>query len=152
MKLAEALSERKAAQEKIGELNERLQRVILVQEGEAPAEPPAELLQELASVSQRLEVLIVAINATNVRATVPDGRTVMAAIARRDVLRMQLGLYDALIRTAGGQHFRTRGSEIKFVPTHDIAQLQRERDRLGKEYRELDGAIQAVNWTVDLIE
>jgi hypothetical protein len=36
MKLAEALAERKAAQEKIGELNERLQRVLVVQEGEQP--------------------------------------------------------------------------------------------------------------------
>lgn len=47
MKLAEALVERKAAQDKINELNNRLQRIILVQEGEQPAEQPSDLLQEL---------------------------------------------------------------------------------------------------------
>lgn len=152
MKLAEALVERKAAQEKIGELNERLQRVVLVQEGEQPAEQPAALLQELAEVAQRLEVLIVVINRTNDQALLPDGRTIMAAIAQRDVVRMQIGVLDTLIRAAGSPQFRTRGSEIKFVVTLDIAQLQRDRDRLAKQYRELDTAIQAVNWSADLLE
>jgi hypothetical protein len=41
MKLAEALVERKAAQQKLAELNERLQRVAVVQEGDRPAEEPA---------------------------------------------------------------------------------------------------------------
>lgn len=152
MKLAEALVERKAAQTKISELNERLQRVVLVQEGEQPAEQPTALLQELNEVVQRLELLIVAINRTNVQAQLPDGRTIMAAIAQRDVIRMQLGVLDALMRSAGSPQFRTRGSEIKFVVTLDIAQLQRERDRLAKQYRELDTAIQAANWSTDLVE
>lgn len=152
MKLAEALVERKAAQTKISELNERLQRVVLVQEGEQPAEQPTALLQELNEVVQRLELLIIAINRTNVQAQLPDGRAIMAAIAQRDVIRMQLGVLDALIRSAGSPQFRTRGSEIKFVVTLDIAQLQRERDRLAKQYRELDTAIQVVNWSTDLVE
>ncbi|HMQ30833.1 MAG TPA: hypothetical protein PKD53_08890 [Chloroflexaceae bacterium] len=62
MKLAEALVERKAAQQKLAELNERLQRVAVVQEGERPAEEPAALLAELGEVAGRLEGLIVAIN------------------------------------------------------------------------------------------
>lgn len=152
MKLAEALVERKAAQTKISELNERVQRVIFVQEGERPAEQPADLLQELERVAQRLTALIAAINRTNLQAQLPDGRTIMAAIAERDVVRMHLGVLDALIRSAGSPHFRTRGSEIKFVVTLDIAQVQRDRDRLAKQYRELDTAIQAVNWSVDLVE
>jgi len=57
MKLAEALVERKAAQTKISELNERLQRVVLVQEGEQPAEQPIALLGELGEVVARLEAL-----------------------------------------------------------------------------------------------
>ena len=152
MKLAEALVERKAAQTKISELNERVQRVIFVQEGERPAEQPADLLQELERVAQRLTALIAAINRTNLQAQLPDGRTIMAAIAERDVVRMHLGVLDALIRSAGSPQFRTRGSEIKFVVTLDIAQVQRDRDRLAKQYRELDTAIQAVNWSADLVE
>ena len=152
MKLAEALVERKAAQTKISELNERLQRVVLVQEGEHPAEEPTTLLNELDEVIQRLEALIIAINRTNLQARLPDGRTIMDAIAQRDVVRMQIGVFDTLIRSAASPQFRTRGSEIKFVVTLDIAQLQRERDRLAKHYRELDTAIQAVNWSTDLLE
>ncbi|HEY1016623.1 MAG TPA: DIP1984 family protein [Herpetosiphonaceae bacterium] len=152
MKLAEALVERKAAQEKIEELNDRLQRSALVQEGLAPAEDPAALLSELAEVSNRLESLIVAINRANLQATLPDGQTVTAAIARRDVLRMRMGVIDALIRTVGAQHTRTRGAEIRLVSTLDLAQLQRGRDLLAKEYRELDTAIQSVNWTAELAE
>ena len=47
MKLAEALVERMAAQARVGEINERLQRVAFVQAGETPAEAPAALLSEL---------------------------------------------------------------------------------------------------------
>lgn len=76
----------------------------------------------------------------------------MAAIAQRDVVRSHIGVLDTLIRTAGSPQFRTRGSEIRIVATIDVAQLQRDRDRLARTYRELDTAIQAVNWTADLIE
>ena len=152
MKLAEALVERKAAQQKLSELNERLQRAALVQEGETPAEAPAALLSELGEVASRLEGLIVAINATNSRATLPDGATLTAAIARRDVLRMRQGVLEALIRTAGAAQMRARGAEIKLVPTVNVAELQRERDALAKTYRELDTALQAANWAVDLVE
>lgn len=152
MKLAEALVERKAAQTKISELNERLQRVVVVQEGEQPAEQPTALLQELDEVVQRLQSLIVAINQTNLQAQLPDGRTIMAAIAQRDVIRMHIGVVDTLIRSASNPQFRTRGSEIKFVVTLDIAQSQRDRDRLAKQYRDLDTAIQATNWSTDLAE
>jgi hypothetical protein len=152
MKLAEALVERKAAQQKLAELNERLQRVAVVQEGEQPAEAPAELLAELEEVAERLEGLILAINRTNSQATLPDGRTLTAAIARRDVLRMRQGVLDALLRTVGSPQYRARGAEIKFVATVAVPELQRQRDALAKEYRDLDTAIQAANWAADLLE
>jgi hypothetical protein len=146
------LAERKAAQEKIGELNERLQRVLVVQEGEQPIEEPSALLSELEEVAQQLEKLIVAINRTNLEGRVAGEQTLTEAIAQRDVLRMRRGVIDAAIRAAGSPQYRTRGSEIKFVVTIDVAQLQKERDALAKQYRELDTAIQAANWAVDLIE
>lgn len=152
MKLAEALVERKAAQTKIGELNERLQRIAFVQQGEQPAEAPAALLHELAEVANRLEYLMVAINRTNTTAQIADGTTLTAAIARRDVMRMRMGVEDALIRTAGSVHQRLRGSEIKLIATVDVAHLQKERDKLAQQYRELDTSIQAANWLIELIE
>jgi hypothetical protein len=152
MKLAEALIERKAAQDKIGELNERLQRVLVVQEGERPVEDPAALLGEIEQVAQRLEVLIVAINRTNMQARLAGEQTLTETIAHRDVLRMRRGVIDGAIRSAGNPQYRTRGSEIKFVVAVDVAQLHSQRDALAKEYRELDTAIQAANWSVDLSE
>src|SRR5262245_20927504 len=102
MKLAEALVERKAAQTKITELNDRLQRVALVQEGDQPAEAPAVLLTELSDVAARLETLIVAINRTNLQAALPSGESLTAAIARRDVTQLRQGVIDGLLRVAGG--------------------------------------------------
>lgn len=152
MKLAEALVERRAAQDKINQLNERLQRVALVQEGETPAEIPTDLLMELRQVSDQLETLMVAINRTNLQATLADGRSITAAIAQRDVLRMRMGVIEALLRNVGSANQRMRGSEIKLIPTVHVASLQKERDALAQQYRNLDTAIQAVNWTVDLIQ
>ncbi|NTW98154.1 MAG: DIP1984 family protein, partial [Oscillochloris sp.] len=116
MKLAEALVERKAAQQQLAELNERLQRVAVVQEGDRPAEEPAALLAEVGAVAERLEGLILAINRTNSQADLADGRSITAAIARRDVLRMRQGVLDALLRSVGSPQYRARGAEIKFVP------------------------------------
>jgi hypothetical protein len=152
MKLAEALVERKAAQEKVQELSERLQRVAVIQEGEKPAEKPQALLTELAKTCERLEQLIITINLTNTQATLEAGQTLTAAIAQRDVLRMRQGVLDNLLRTTGNPQYRMRGTEIKFVTTLDVAKLQRERDDLAKQYRELDTAIQAANWSAELIE
>lgn len=149
MKLAEALVERKAAQQQLAELNERLQRVAVVQEGDRPTEEPAALLAEVGAVAERLEGLILAINRTNSQADLADGRSITAAIARRDVLRMRQGVLDALLRSVGSPQYRARGAEIKFVPTVAVPELQRERDALAKAYRELDAAIQAANWAVD---
>jgi hypothetical protein len=152
MKLAEALVERKAAQGKIAELGERLQRVAIVQEGQAPVEEPTALLEELNSVTGRLQRLIIAINRTNMQATLAGGETVMAGIARRDVLKLRLGILDSLLRVCGGQQFRLRSSEIRFFCTVPVGELQRQRDLLAKQLRELDAAIQAANWMTELLE
>jgi hypothetical protein len=41
-------------------------------------------------------------------------------------------------------------TELKYVPTVDVAELCQEVDRLSKTYRELDASIQAANWTVEM--
>lgn len=153
MKLAEALVERKAAQTKISEINTRLQRIAIIQEGEKAAEDPTILLIELEEVTKKLETLINAINNTNIVSKLSNGQTITSAIAQRDVLRMKTGVIDSLINTLGSTyHFRTRGSEIKFIPTIDVNDLQKEKDTLAKQYREIDTAIQAANWSFDLVE
>ncbi|EJS88800.1 hypothetical protein AAUPMB_08674, partial [Pasteurella multocida subsp. multocida str. Anand1_buffalo] len=50
MKLAEALMQRADAQRRLAQLNQRLQQNAKYQEGEKPAEHPADLLLEYQSV------------------------------------------------------------------------------------------------------
>ena len=155
MKLAEALVQRKAVKEKLGRLKQRLYDNAKVQEGDQPNENPMELLREVDSTLTELETLIIRINRTNLATPMPDGSgTLMEAIARRDMLNLKYAILESLIGAAGPPRDRwamTR-SEIKWLPTVDVAQVQKEIDALAKAYRELDTQIQAVNWTVDLAE
>ena len=81
-----------------------------------------------------------------------DGRTLTEAIAKRDVLVMRLATYRRLIADAAVGVIRGTRTEIKIVPTVDVARLQRETDAMSKAHRELDTAIQGANWTADLID
>ena len=42
-------------------------------------------------------------------------------------------------------------SEVKFVATVSIAELQKQVDQLSKKFRELDTRLQELNWSTDLI-
>jgi len=89
MKLAEALLERKSVKEQIKALKERAIRDACVQEGDQPAERPEDLVAEINRLAARLEALVIAINRTNMQARLPDGRSIMEAIARRDMLQLR---------------------------------------------------------------
>ncbi|HHW39747.1 MAG TPA: DIP1984 family protein [Syntrophomonadaceae bacterium] len=154
MKLAEALLERKSLKDQISALKERAINDARVQEGDEPAEKPEDLVAEINKLAGRLEKLVIDINRTNARAKLPDGSSIMEAIARRDMLKLRhqvaKDLAEAAVPERGG--WRLTRSEVKFQPTIDIARWRREADALAKAYRELDAAIQAANWTIDLIE
>ena len=60
MKLAEALQERADLNRQIQQLRCRMLNNAVVQEGEAPAEDPAQLTEELESCLKRLEYLTTA--------------------------------------------------------------------------------------------
>ena len=151
MKLAEALQERADLNRKIEELRRRLDNVVLVQEGEEPAEDPAELLEELNAALSRLEELMAAINLTNCRTKV-DGMTLTAMIARKDALMIKLSAYRDLVYTAGQSTSRARGTEIKVKALLKAGDLQKTADKIAKEVRELDNLLQETNWKTKLIE
>ena len=151
MKLAEALQERADLNKKIEELRRRLTNVVLVQEGEDPAEDPAELLKELEGAAGRLEQLMAAINLTNCR-TKADGRTLTELIAKKDALTLKLSAYRDLVYTAGQNTSRARGTEIRVKALLKASDLQREADSMAKEIRELDNLLQETNWKTKLIE
>ena len=151
MKLAEALQERADLNRKIEELRRRLANVILVQEGEEPAEEPAELLKELNAAIARLEQLMAAINLTNCR-TKANGMTLTALIARKDALMVKLSSYRDLVYSAAQNTNRARGTEIKVKSLLKAGDLQKVADQIAKEVRELDNLLQETNWKTKLIE
>jgi hypothetical protein len=152
MKLAEALILRADAQKRIEQLKQRLLRNAKVQEGDAPAENPRDLIAEIDRVAADLTRLIQQINRTNAASFLADGTVVSDALARRDVLAKLHAVYRDLAATATVDQTRYSRSEVKFVSTVDVAATQRRADDLARQYRELDGAIQAANWSIELLE
>lgn len=149
MKLAEALQERADLNSKINELRSRLSNNATVQEGEAPAENPAELLSQLDECAARLEELMARINATNC-ATVTERGTLTELIARRDCLTLRLSAYRNLVNEASCLAPRASRMEIKIVSAVDVKKLQKQADELAKELRLVDNLIQQSNWLTEL--
>ena len=141
MKLAVALQERADLNIKIEDLKGRLNRNILVQEGEKPAEDPKDLKKELDSCINRLEYLIAAINKTNCE-----------LLARKDALQVKSSAYRDSVYVGSSNTDRARNTEIKIVPVIDVKAWQKEADETAKEIRLIDNKIQETNWTTELIE
>lgn len=150
MKLAEALQERADLNRRIQQLRSRLNDNALCQEGEKPAEDPKALLKELDRCVEELETLMSRINLTNC-ATKVEGKTLTEQIARRDALTLKVSAYRDLVSAASQGTYRASRTEIKILPTVDVAKLQKQVDDLSKELRLLDNTIQATNWATELI-
>ncbi|MFC6616660.1 DIP1984 family protein [Deinococcus radiophilus] len=152
MKLAEALILRADLQKRLAQVAARLGQNVLVQEGDAPAEDPAALLAEHADLTAGLGRLIPAIHLTNLSTRLADGRTLTHALTERDLLDARLELLRRTAESASVQQQRFGGSEIRWVPTVSIRELQTQIDALAKVRRELDTALQQANWLTDLLE
>jgi hypothetical protein len=152
MKLAEALVLRADLQKRLAQLRQRLQQSALVQEGEQPPENPQELLVEMDQLLNQLEELIVRINRTNLQTSMADGTILTDALARRDVLSQRYSIISGLADTAAARIERYGRAEIRKIATVDVAALRRQLDDIARQRRELDTAIQATNWTIDLVE
>ena len=151
MKLANALSQRSELQIRIRQLESRLNSNALVQEGEQPAEDPAELLKELEADYARLEELISAINRTNNSTKLEGGATLSDLLARRDCLKGKLSVLRGFLDNASAQVHRHSASEIRIRSTVDVRKLQKQVDGLSKQLRELEETIQEKNWTTELL-
>src|SRR5919108_4453118 len=152
MKLAEALILRADCQKRIAQLKSRLLTNAKVQEGDKPTETPQELIVELGRVSNELLDLIKRINRTN-SATVFAGRgTISDALAERDVLALQRAAYAELAQTAAISQGRFTRSEVKYISTINVAEIQKRADELAKNCRDLDARIQELNWQTELGE
>jgi hypothetical protein len=151
MKLAEALAERSDCQTRLEDIKKRLTRSARVQEGEQPAEDSTELLVESRRVFVRLLDLIGSINRTNAQTAFDDKRTISDAIAERDITGKKRDFLAAVADAASTRQDRYSKSEVKFVATVSISQLQKEVDQLSKQFRELDTRLQELNWQTELV-
>lgn len=152
MKLAEALILRSDLQKRAEQLKARLNRNVKVQEGDAPAEDPAELLKELDQVLTELESIIRKINHTNANTPFSDDMKLSDALTKRDILGMRREILSNAVELASIKQDRFSRSEVKFFSTINVSQVQKEIDNLSKAYRELDTKIQELNWKTDVIE
>ena len=152
MRVSEALVLRADTQKRIERLRERLTLSCVVQEGEQPPENPVELMSELDTLVAQLETLIRQINRTNVSATVASGATITDALAHRDMLRLRYSILEGVATRASQRMERYSRTEIRLMPTVDVAAIRRQLDDLAREARVVDTESQAANWTTDLRE
>lgn len=152
MKLGEALTLRSDIQNRIQRVRGRLLASALVQEGENPPEDPDALLSELDGLVVDLEGIVARINRTNLATTLPDGRTLTDALARRDAMTLRQAALRETADKGSEKSPRYLKSEMRVLSTVDVRALRAEADRLAKELRELDTAIQETNWQTDLVD
>jgi len=152
MKLAEALQIRADLQKRLEQIEDRLEKNATYQEGEKPFENPSDLLRELDGILAQYEPLIININYTNYLTKTAEGDTLTALIARRDVLKIKIKKYQALLESATERGQRYGRNEVKMYSSINVPEYRKIVDQLSKQFRELDTKIQGINWNVDLIE
>ena len=152
MKLAEALIERADLQRRMEQLKARVLRNAKVQDGDNPAEDPKELLKELETLSLRHEDLVKRINRTNAKTNFENNATIADVIATRDRLKALQNIHNDLAQESTVTQVRFSRSEVKFKSVVDVASVQKKADTFAREYRELDNALQALNWTTELLD
>ena len=151
MKLAEALLERADLQKRIEALQSRVVANASHQEGEEPAENAAELLEACLTALSALEKLVTAINVTNTVTVTPEGRSLTAALAAREVLRQRHGI---LVRAAdaasGSWGQRQMRSELRQLSALPVRIVRAQADAVAQQLREIDVEIQRTNWEAEL--
>lgn len=150
MKLAEALLLRSETQKKIESLKTRIERNAIIQEGDKPTEEPAALFTEADRTITQFEKMLFAINRANLSTTLSDNTPLTQALARRDALVQRHRLTAAAIEHAVKSPDVWGTREIRWRPTVDVADLQKQADDLARQIRELNAAIQAANWVAEI--
>lgn len=166
MLLAEALAARNDAKKIILAAGERLGAAAVRFEDEEVKAKERELAVAETAFEEaifRFEMLTVAINLANNAARVPfEGRelSLMEAIARRDAMMFETKQRDAALAAAdealgrarsryGGAERRTK-DDVRRLAVGDPAARRAAHDTLARRIRELDLAIQQVNWTTEI--
>lgn len=139
-------------QRRIGQMRARIDQNARYQEGEEPTEDASSLIEEVSDALNELEELVLAVNLTNASLLLPDGRTMTAALAKRETLRARHSLLTSAADAAQGRDgYRQMRSELRQLPAVPVAELRQRADTTARDLRNLDVNIQRTNWEADLL-
>ena len=150
MKLAEALILRSDIRKRMAQWNDRARTSVSVQEGEQPTESPEVLFAEWNAMVEEFTALSARINRANINVKLPNGISIMEAIAQRDALTLRANGLNTAIGFATAVQPRYGRAEIKTVAMIDVATVRRDMTDLTRQRRELDVQIQAANWANEM--
>lgn len=151
MKIAEALMIKNDYQQKLNSLKQRINKNVLVKEGDDPSEDPNELIKQAFRISQELQTFISNIHLTYAKTKLSDGRSFINIINQRDDFNEK---YQILLQAIqhSEQFNHCNASEIKWKKIISVARLQKQADELGLKIRELNMKIQEANWQIEMHE
>ena len=108
-------------------------------------------LKEFLNNQKELVTIIKRINKTNNTTLYNEEWTLSDALVERDILLDKRSVLASSVERASFRLDRYSKTEIKYVSTINVKEIQKEVDKLSKQYRELDTKIQGLNWSTDLI-
>ncbi|WP_111860354.1 DIP1984 family protein [Acinetobacter sp. CFCC 10889] len=151
MKIAEALMLKNDYQQKLNSLKQRINKNVLVKDGDEPSEDPNELIKQAFSLSQELQTCISNIHLTYAKTKLSDGRSFVNIINQRDdYCEKHQILLQAIQHSEQFNH--CNASETKWKKIISVSRLQKQADELGLKIRELNMRIQEANWKIEIIE
>lgn len=151
MKLAEALLLRVDLQVKLRQVEARLVKNAKTQGDEPPSEQPKDLLAEFDEYNRQWGELIKRINRTNSSTVTASGASISDMIADRDAIKQKLGALYKLSENATVELNRYSRSEVIQRSAISVPEIQAQINLLSKQYREIDTALQSLNWQTDLL-
>ena len=154
MKLAQLLNHRADLQKRMKDLKQRINRNLLVQEGEKPAEQPDELICIFTNISYQWREIVQVINMVNnqpINAT-PGGTTLSEMVVMRDHLKMLYNMASEAHAGLSPRMDRFMRSEIKQVPSIEADKIRKTCDGYARDLRKLDDDIQEYNWSIEVPE
>ena len=104
----------------------------------------ADLQRRMAQLGSRL------MNNAKVQEGEQPAEDPKALLARRDCLKMKLGLYREFLQNASDVVPRGLRTEIRIVSTVKVSQMQKQVDDMSRDLRLLEETIQGLNWTTEL--
>lgn len=149
MKIAEALLLKKEYQENISSLKERLYANVKIPVDDVIFEDSESLLEKMLKTEDKLKDLTIKLNHRNLNAETSSGKLLADVIAERQTLMSKKKHLDYIMHKVNREGYSSR-SEGAMKVTLDLNNIQKEINKVAKEYRELNSELQAANWNIDL--